>query len=410
MKNKEQGITLIALAITIIVLLILAGISITSLISDNGILKQSQTAVKQNKIQEYKQELTLILLEAQLESYASSDYKIALKNYVKTKIIEAGKYNIIDEEEMEDYIIVETKTEGYKYKVTLTEVIYIEQVYRDGTGTVVANGGEGTTGVWRHTSDKVHVTNGEVTLEVGSTVNGYSANNVSNWFVLGAQNGRLLITTNTNVAQVQLSGQNGYTGGIAKLNSEAAKFTNSQYAEGTARSINVNDINRVTGYDPDVAKYNDGENTTNQWKNEVVYTKNSSDNKIYYYGTKYPTKAEGTSSGYTSFTYWTGSAWKTLDKGESSPAIKNTFYYYYPQTLSTISSSTTSINGSSSAYSLLFSNTSGSEDKFYWLATQYVCNYEDYVNFSMRYVGHCICTRSSIVRFLPVDHLVQALG
>ena len=68
MKNKEQGITLIALAITIIVLLILAGISITSLISDNGILKQSQTAAEQNKIQEYKQELTLKLLEAQLQT------------------------------------------------------------------------------------------------------------------------------------------------------------------------------------------------------------------------------------------------------------------------------------------------------------------------------------------------------
>ena len=381
MKNKEQGITLIALAITIIVLLILAGISITSLISDNGILKQSQTAVKQNKIQEYKQELTLILLEAQLESYASSDYKIALKNYVKTKIIEAGKYNIIDEEEMEDYIIVETKTEGYKYKVTLTEVIFIEQVYRDGTGTVVANGGEGTTGVWRHTADRVHVTNGEVTLEVGSAVNGYTANNVSNWFVLGAQNGRLLITTNTNAAQVQLSGQNGYTGGIAKLNSEAAKYTNSDYAEGSARSINVNDINRVTGYNIDT-NFNEG--NINQWGNEVVYT--NKDNVIYYKKGEngiYPVNE--TSSEYTSFTYWTGSAWKTLGSGESSPAIKHTYYYYYPQT--TTSSNTTSINGSSKAYSLLFANTS-SGSTYYWLGSQYVSTSGGYVNFGMHYVNN----------------------
>lgn len=38
-KNKELGITLIALVITIIVLLILAGISISMLTGDNGILR-----------------------------------------------------------------------------------------------------------------------------------------------------------------------------------------------------------------------------------------------------------------------------------------------------------------------------------------------------------------------------------
>ena len=47
MKNKNQmskGITLIALVITIIVLLILAGVSISMLIGENGILKQASDA------------------------------------------------------------------------------------------------------------------------------------------------------------------------------------------------------------------------------------------------------------------------------------------------------------------------------------------------------------------------------
>ena len=43
-KTKEQGITLIALVITIIVLLILAGVSIAMLTGENGILTQAQTA------------------------------------------------------------------------------------------------------------------------------------------------------------------------------------------------------------------------------------------------------------------------------------------------------------------------------------------------------------------------------
>ena len=159
-KTKERGITLIALAITIIVLLILAGISITSLISDNGILKQAQNATEQHKIEEYRQELTLILLEGQLENYDSDDYNSALKNSVKTKITATGKYNLVDEEETEtkDYIVAETKKEGYKYKITLTEVIYLEksnvisetsevsesQIPEEVTITYNSNGGQGT--------------------------------------------------------------------------------------------------------------------------------------------------------------------------------------------------------------------------------------------------------------------------
>ena len=39
--KRKNGITLVALIITIIILLILAGISISMIISENGILKQA---------------------------------------------------------------------------------------------------------------------------------------------------------------------------------------------------------------------------------------------------------------------------------------------------------------------------------------------------------------------------------
>lgn len=43
MKTKEiKGITLISLAVTIVVLLILAGISINTVIGDNGIIKKTK--------------------------------------------------------------------------------------------------------------------------------------------------------------------------------------------------------------------------------------------------------------------------------------------------------------------------------------------------------------------------------
>ena len=49
MKNK-RGITLIALIITIIVLLILAGVSISLVVGDNGVLNQAKNAsIKQSR-------------------------------------------------------------------------------------------------------------------------------------------------------------------------------------------------------------------------------------------------------------------------------------------------------------------------------------------------------------------------
>ena len=43
-KSKEQGITLIALVITIIVLLILAGVTINLTLKDGGIFRKAQIA------------------------------------------------------------------------------------------------------------------------------------------------------------------------------------------------------------------------------------------------------------------------------------------------------------------------------------------------------------------------------
>ena len=52
LKRRQTGITLIALVITIIVLLILAGVSIATLTGNNGILTQAKLA-KENSITTY---------------------------------------------------------------------------------------------------------------------------------------------------------------------------------------------------------------------------------------------------------------------------------------------------------------------------------------------------------------------
>ena len=57
MKNK--GVTLIALAVTIVVMLILAGVTISVLNGENGIVKQAQKAKEESKIKELKEKVRI---------------------------------------------------------------------------------------------------------------------------------------------------------------------------------------------------------------------------------------------------------------------------------------------------------------------------------------------------------------
>lgn len=57
MFKKERGITLVALVVTIVVLLILAGVSISLVLGNNGLIKKTQEA-KNSQIQATANEAT----------------------------------------------------------------------------------------------------------------------------------------------------------------------------------------------------------------------------------------------------------------------------------------------------------------------------------------------------------------
>lgn len=72
MRN-QKGITLIALVITIIVLLILAGVSIAMLAGDNGVLSKSRQAKSDNELGAAKDQVALLATEA-LTNYYEETY------------------------------------------------------------------------------------------------------------------------------------------------------------------------------------------------------------------------------------------------------------------------------------------------------------------------------------------------
>ena len=75
LKNRK-GITLIALVITIIILLILAGVTITMLTGDNGILKQATNARETNSKAEFEEQVKLAVIASRVNDTANIDLKI----------------------------------------------------------------------------------------------------------------------------------------------------------------------------------------------------------------------------------------------------------------------------------------------------------------------------------------------
>ena len=77
MKTKEiKGITLITLAITIVILLILAGISISIVIGNNSLIDRAKSTQKVQTIAGIKEALELEKVDIQVESKT-----VNLENY-----------------------------------------------------------------------------------------------------------------------------------------------------------------------------------------------------------------------------------------------------------------------------------------------------------------------------------------
>ena len=166
-RSKQKGITLIALVITIIVLLILAGVSIATLTGQNGILTQANNAKENSEISEEKEAVSLaytgVIAEKKGEGTVTADdmnrqfglngtEATASGSNPITVSFDSGREYTIDSngnisDPEESNIIAKIKIEGEK----VTTVPTLEGFsYKEGTidtGYVVVDG-EGNEFVW----------------------------------------------------------------------------------------------------------------------------------------------------------------------------------------------------------------------------------------------------------------------
>lgn len=95
MKKRDiHGITLIALVITIIILLILAGVTIWTLTGENGVLRKSEKAEKENNKQTAAEIMNLKITDAQIKSYAETQTMPDLQ-YVANRLYEDNEIEYI---------------------------------------------------------------------------------------------------------------------------------------------------------------------------------------------------------------------------------------------------------------------------------------------------------------------------
>ena len=92
--KQSKAITLIALVITIIVLLILAGVIIATLTGDNGLLTKAEEGVFIAEIEQYNEELKISISEDQLENLGFRTQKFNVRRNIYSdddKFLEAMK-------------------------------------------------------------------------------------------------------------------------------------------------------------------------------------------------------------------------------------------------------------------------------------------------------------------------------
>ena len=96
--KSTKGITLIALVVTIIILLILAGVSIAMLTGNNGVLTQGKRAKEETEIAEEKEAISLAMNALKIQKQVGakeSGRKVALNNEPKEEVLDAQSKDVI---------------------------------------------------------------------------------------------------------------------------------------------------------------------------------------------------------------------------------------------------------------------------------------------------------------------------
>ena len=231
-NNNEKGITLIALVVTIVVLLILAGVSISLVLTNNGVISKAKEAEKLTDEGNAKDIMSLYLAGLAFEKEKDSGFRLA--DYLSSNIGNDGLEDFLNNGDGHAQVAYK----GYKYLVNLDDYSFEYLGKTDGEGVnrhikqVLDNNNEDVPGI-------AMVEAGEIeTEDLG-------------WKVLSVNSdGTVNLIANKNTGfEVSLSGINGYTNGVKALNEICSKLYGNLEINGvkvlSARSVNAEDFYNI---------------------------------------------------------------------------------------------------------------------------------------------------------------------
>ena len=352
-KTRNRGVTLIALVVTIVVLLILAGVSISMLSGDDGIIINAQKANEEND-KGREQEIVTLAVGSALSSdegytIARDNLNSALANHIGTegvdytlsetepyivKYMDSGRSYIIDEKgkvsEYEEIDLTGVEVGQYvAYNPTISdlsgtavEAEKLTYTSPKGDGKNHGNGSAPQTFTATATGTRwkvLSIENGTVTLISEDVINTDSGGN----FVLRGAPGYLYAEQELNeVCKIY-----GYGYGADKSQVTTYSYGGPKDEELTgqitgsgARSIRVEDINKYAGITEDengIPRFSDGTAVYSSYGSTTNPTVNV------YYPTINNTNGESEKAGVSNLKY----TYYNYDKSKiTNPTIKDTLF------------------------------------------------------------------------------------
>ena len=226
-SRREKGITLIALIVTIIVLLILAGVTMANVMGNKGVIGKAKTAANNYDTQSANEEMGIFL--AGLGNDVTGD---RLVDYLKNYIGNDGLEDFQNNGDGTGQLVLN----GKKYTLNFNDLTFTY----DGHGTgivrnlkqVLNNNNQNVPGVAMVGAGDIETEDlgWEVLKDNGNTVD-------------------LIAINNTNF-EVSLSGLNGYTNGVKALNDICNRLYGNLEINGTkvksARNVSLTDLYNVS--------------------------------------------------------------------------------------------------------------------------------------------------------------------
>ncbi len=345
-KLQEQGITLIALVVTIIILLILAGVTLNIALSDNGLFSKTKKATEDYKEVQSEEEESIRQISTQLYS----EYVGATVEGYESASTESG-------------VKIEGKTSGLDSN-------------KDDNGKDI-------TGV----------------AEDGSQT--FKAEEIS-WRVWDFDGNTLRIIGDPTEATLTLKGAAGYNNGVWVIDNICKTLYSNEAKGAKATSLKRTDIQRVSTYD--YTKYKHKESGDDVWKEVTASSDNENliyfgESKNYSSSNQYPAMWDKNDKEWT-YGYDKGKKlglgedkeckkWEeigtkdglieeTMHQGSEQTTFKQSYYYHNYKESEFINDA---------YYDLIFKKADDNRTGAYWLTGRYVHHYENRCGFGLQCVN-----------------------